>query len=121
MAAHRFRREDAPTYSIRRGCRWTAVPVEVIDVLPRLRGRAASVLLLAYAEAKPVDGGLWIYGSAREVAAELGYGQSVVKDAIAVLLREGVFVEHTAARNRQERGSLLFAREFWIYDLGDCG
>lgn len=106
---------DSGRARIKQGVRFTAVHGAVGDVVASLRGRSASVLLLALLRARPVDGGVWHYGSSADVAGQLGCSSASVRESIALLVELGMFTEHVPASNGQTNGKVRISDAFWPY------
>ena len=108
-----------PRYRVADGSVYIAVPLYVVSILPKLRGRAPDVVILAYAQARPDGGGWWTYSNSREVGAAIGYSASSVREAIALLLNVGFFDDHLPPSNNITTGRLRIAADFWVYEDAD--
>ena len=102
---------------VKEGCDFVAVPRGLAEILPQLRARGADVLLLAFLQARRDGGGLWIYGSAREIGAGIGFGSTSAKHALSQLVDIGVFVDHMPPTNAAGVGTIRFSPDYWPYEV----
>ena len=107
-------------YRVKPGVPFAAMPRSVAELLPGLRGRAGSVLLLAFLQAPADGGGVWVYGNSREVAAVVGFSGTSIREAFALLLDLGIFVDYQPGSNADTTGRVRIAAHLWPYEP-DCG